>query len=95
MKYRGFYATNSIDNNIQREDKNGKTITCDGYFFQVFADEEMKLEIDNFYGAVGFDLPNNSKEEAESFAREMIDCELKEYLKTKEELEELYEQRNG
>jgi len=91
MKYRGFYVTSSIDNNIQRENKNEKVVICDGYFYQVFADEEMKLEIDNFIAAVGFELPNNSQAEADSFAREMIDCEFKEYQKTKEELEGFYE----
>ena len=88
MKYRGFYVEITADKNIIREDKEGGEKLCSGFLCQVFADETMLKEIDNFYAASGFELANNSLEEVQLFVREMIDCELKEYQKRKDEFYE-------
>jgi len=88
MKYRGFYTKITADENIIRVDKNGRERICDGFLCQVFTDESMAKEIDNFYAASGFELANDSLEEVQLFVREMIDCELKEYQKRKDELNE-------
>lgn len=87
MKYRGFYAKITADENIIRVDKNGRERQCNGFLCQVFADETMLKQIDNFYAASGFELANNSLEERQLFVREMIDCELKEYQKRKDGFE--------
>lgn len=84
MKYRGFYAKITADKNIISEDKEGSEKLCNGFLCQVFADETISKEIDNFYAASGFELANDSLEEAQLFVREMIDCELKEYQKRKD-----------
>ena len=88
MKYRGFYVEITADKNIIREDKEGGEKLCCGFLCQVFADETMLKEIDNFYAASGFELVNNSLEEVQLFVREMIDCEFKEYQKRKDEFYE-------
>jgi len=88
MKYRGFYVEITADKNIIREDKEGGEKLCCGFLCQVFADETMLKEIDNFYAASGFELANNSLEERQLFVREMIDCEFKEYQKRKDEFYE-------
>ena len=46
----------------------------------------MAEEIDNFCGAVGYELSDDSKETAEQFAREVVDMEIKEYQRYKNEL---------
>lgn len=88
MKYRGFYVEITADKNIIREDKDGGEKLCSGFLCQVFADEGNLKEIDNFYAASGFELVNDSLEEVQLFVREMIDCELKEYQKRKDEFYE-------
>lgn len=79
MKYKGFYVKITPDSNLNREDKDGKDIRCDGFTIEVFADESEKLEIDVFSAAVDFELMKDSLEEAEQFAKDYIDCEEKEY----------------
>jgi len=88
MKYRGFYVEITADKNIIREDKDSGKKLCNGFLCQVFPNESMAKEIDNFYAASGFELANNSLEEVQLFVREMIDCELKEYQKRKDEFNE-------
>lgn len=46
----------------------------------------MDVEIDNFCGAVGYELPDDSEEAAEQFAREVVDMEIKEYQRYRNEL---------
>lgn len=79
MKYKGFYVKITPDTDLHREDKDGNDILCDGFTIEVFADESEKLEIDVFSAAVDFELLDNSREEAEQFAKDYIDCEEKEY----------------
>jgi len=62
------------ESGIVREDLDGSTKVCSGYRYRVFSDSEMT---DEFCAAVGFELPDDSTENAELFAREYIDCELK------------------
>ena len=88
MKYRGFYAKITAAENIIRMDKNGRERLCDGFLCQVFTDESMVKEIDNFYAASGFELANDSLEEVQLFVREMIDCEIKEYQMRKDKFNE-------
>lgn len=84
MKYRGFFITKTLDNKLKREDKDGSIKTCQGYFYKVFTDESKNCELDHFSAAVGFELADSSKESADCFAREMVDCEYKEYCRMSE-----------
>ena len=52
----------------------------------MFTDDSMAEEIDNFCGAVGYELSDDSEETAEQFAREVVDMEIKEYQRYKNEL---------
>lgn len=81
MKYKGFYVKITPDTNLNREDKNGNDIRCNGFTIEVFVDESEKLEIDVFSAAVDFELLKDSLEEAEQFAKDYIDCEEKEYCR--------------
>lgn len=84
MKYKGFFVKFTADNNLIRESKK----SCIGFIIEVFSDESKKYEIDIFSAAVGFEIRNNSLEEAEEFAKDYIDCEEKEYRRM---LNEFYE----
>ena len=75
MRYKGFYIKISPDSNIRRVDKKGRDILCEGFLIQVFADE-----IDNFSAAVGFEILENSFEEAVQFAKDFVECEGKECM---------------
>ncbi|MBP5604271.1 MAG: hypothetical protein J6X60_01830 [Ruminiclostridium sp.] len=86
MKYRGMFVEITPENGIVREDLDGGTKVCPGYRYRVFSDTEMT---DEFCAAVGFELPDDSTENAELFAREYIDCELKKLA------QENNEQENG
>ena len=86
MKYRGMFVEITPENGIVREDLDGGTKVCSGYRYRVFSDTEMT---DEFCAAVGFELPDDSTENAELFAREYIDCELKKLA------QENNEQENG
>ena len=88
MRYKGFYVKITPDNDLHREDKDGKDICCKGFTIEVFADESEKLEIDVFSAAVNFEIFENSLSEAEQFAKDYIDCEEKEYCRMIDEFNE-------
>ncbi len=81
MRYKDFYVRITPDNSIQRVDKKGNEVLCDGFMIRIFADENKQIEIDNFTAAVGFEILENSFAEAEQFAKDFVDCEGKEYIK--------------
>lgn len=81
MRYKDFYMRITPDRSIQRVDKKGNEVFCDGFIIQVFADETEQIEIDNFTAAVGFEILENSFAEAVQFAKDFVDCEGKEYIK--------------
>ena len=84
MKYRGMFVEITPENGIVREDLDGGAKVCPGYRYRVFSDTEMT---DEFCAAVGFELPDDSTENAELFAREYIDCELKKLAQDNNEQE--------
>lgn len=77
MKYKGFYVKITPDTDLHREDKDGNDVRCNGFVIEVFADESERVQIDGFSAAVDFELMKNSLEEAEQFAKDYIDCEVK------------------
>ena len=78
MRYKDFYVRITPDSFIQRVDKMGNEILCEGFLVQIFADKNEHNEIDNFTAAVGFEILENSLAEAEQLAKDFIDCEGKE-----------------
>ena len=86
MKYRGMFVEITPESGIVREDLDGGIKVCSGYCYRIFLESEMT---DEFCAAVGFELPDDSTENAELFAREYIDCELKKLA------QENNEQENG
>lgn len=85
MKYKGFFVKITPETNLQREDKDGLIVACEGFTIEVFSDESEKLEIDVFSAAVDFELLKNSLEEAEQFVMDYIDSEEKEYQRMLDE----------
>ena len=67
------------DRSIQRVDKKGNEVFCDGFIIRIFADENKQIEIDNFTAAVGFEILENSFAEAVQFAKDFVECENKIY----------------
>ena len=77
MRYKDFYVRITPDRSIQRVDKKGNEVFCDGFIIQVFADGTEQIEIDNFTAAVGFEILEDSFAEAKQLAKDYIDCEGK------------------
>lgn len=85
MLYHGFYAKITPLNHIQREKKDGSIALCDGFQIKIFSDSSEEIPVDVFTAAVGFELLHYSVEDAEQFAKDVIDSEEKEYLRMLEE----------
>lgn len=79
MRYKDFYVKITPDRSIQRVDKKGNEVFCDGFIIRIFADENKQIEIDNFTAAVGFEILENSFAEAVQFAKDFVECENKIY----------------
>ena len=79
MRYKDFYVRITPDKYIPRVDKKGDKILCEGFLIQIFAYKNEQDEIDNFTAAVGFEILEDSFEEAVQFAKDFIDCENKIY----------------
>ena len=77
MRYKDFYVRITPNSSIQRVDKTGNEVLCDGFTIQIFVDEEEHSEIDNFSAAVGFEILEDSLAEVEQLAKDFIDCEGK------------------
>lgn len=77
MRYKDFYVRITPDNSIQRVDKKGNEVLCEGFLIQIFADENGQDEIVNFTAAVGVEILEYSLAEAEQLAKDFIDCEGK------------------
>ena len=80
MRYKDFYVRITPDKYIPRVDKKGDKILCEGFLIQIFADKKEQGEIDNFTAAVGFEILENSFEEAVQFAKDFVECEGKECM---------------
>lgn len=80
MKYKGFYIEITSSSDVERTDSDGKIQHCYGFNFQVFADENKSEKIDEFTAAVGYELLENSADEAEQFAKDVVGCDTKESL---------------
>ena len=80
MLYHGFYVKFVPMANIPREDNDGKIVFCYGYEIYIFSDSEMKTPVEVFYAAEGFEITSATLENAEQFAKDVIDIEQKKYF---------------
>lgn len=85
MLYHGFYVKITPLKNIQREKKDGSITLCDGFQIEIFPDSSEEIPVDVFTAAVGFEILNHSAQDAEQFAKDVIEGEEKEYLRLLEE----------
>lgn len=85
MLYHGFYVKFTPLKNIQREKEDSSIAFCSGFQIEIFSDSSEEIPLDAFTAAVGFEILNNSMQDAEQFAKDVIDSEEKEYLKLLEE----------
>lgn len=80
MLYHGFYVKFVPMEEISREDNDGKIVFCYGYEIYIFSDSEMKTPAEVFYAAEGFEITSATLENAEQFAKDVIDIEQKKYF---------------
>lgn len=81
MIYHGFYIKITPQNNLRREKKDGSIAICKGYRIEIFSDVTKEITVDVFTAAVGFEILHDTIDEAEQFAKDVIDSEEKEYLR--------------
>ena len=80
MLYHGFYVEFIPTVNIPRTDKDGKTVYCRGYEIRIYLDSKKESIVDGFYAAEGFEIVSAVIEDAEQFAKDVIDIEQKKYV---------------
>ena len=79
MLYHGFYVEFIPTINIPREDKNGDVVYCNGYEIKIFSDSDKRCPINAFYAAEGFEIVSAVIDEAEQFAKDVINIEQKKF----------------
>ncbi len=77
MLYHGFYVDFIPLINIPREDKNGGINYCRGYEIKIFSDAEKRNPVNGFYAAEGYEIISAKIDDAEQFAKDVIDLEQK------------------
>ena len=85
MRYHGFYVKITPKENIHREKKDGSIVDCNGFQIEIFSDRVEEILVDVFTAVAGFEILSNSVQDAEEFAKDVIDSEEKEYLRLLEE----------
>lgn len=77
MLYHGFYVDFIPMINIPKECEKGDVVYCSGYEIRIFSDSEKKCPVNVFYAAEGFEIVAAVIDEAEQFAKDVIDLEQK------------------
>ena len=80
MNYKNF-EIRLAEAKIPRQDRQGRTVECDGFIVEIFT-HDSDIPVNVFNAAVGYELLENSIEEAEQLAKDYIDVEEKELRKT-------------
>lgn len=75
MNYKNF-EIRLTDAKIPRQDRQGRTIECDGFIVEIFT-QDSDIPVNVFNAAVGYELLENSIDEAEQLAKDYIDVEEK------------------
>ena len=79
MQYKGYVLRITPADDLVRSDEKGNDIVCEGFNIKVFKDKEKTKLFDEFSAAVGYEILENSLEEAEQFAKDTIICEEKQF----------------
>lgn len=58
-----------------RVNRDGQSVTCDGFMIEIYDSKEKKNAVDIIYAAVGYELLENDIHEAEQLAKDYIDSE--------------------
>lgn len=77
MSYKN-YVIRLTEAKIQRQDRQGRTIECDGFIIEIFT-QDSEVPVYVFNAAVGYELLENSFDEAEQLAKDYIDVEEKKF----------------
>ena len=72
---------------LKRTDDARREVICKGYWFEVFVDEQMTIPLDVFGGAVGFEMVENSMDQAVQFMKDVVEAEEKRYWEVLKEME--------
>lgn len=80
MNYKNF-EIRLTEAKIPRQDRQGNTIECDGFIIEIFT-KDSDIPVNVFNAAVGYELLENSINEAEQIAKDYIDVEEKELRRT-------------
>lgn len=77
MSYKNF-EIRLTEVKIPRQDRQGRTIECDGFIIEIF-NQDSDVPVNVFNAAVGYELLENSFDEAEQLAKDYIDVEEKKF----------------
>lgn len=90
MKYGEYYVSTCWDTGIERTDEHGNPQICKGYFCQVYSDEEMNDQVDDFCLAIGHEIPDDSNESIDKGIRWYLGIPMEEsdITETAEEVNE-------
>ena len=80
MNYKNF-EIRLTEAKIPRQDRQGRTVECDGFIIEIVT-HDSETPVDVFNAAVGYELLENSIDEAEQLAKDYIDVEEKKLRKT-------------
>ena len=75
MNYKNFEIRLTMAK-IPRQDRQGRTIECDGFIVEIFT-QDSEVPVNVFNAAVGYELLENSIDEAEQLAKDYIVVEEK------------------
>lgn len=77
MNYKNF-EIRLTEAKIPRHDRQGRTIECNGFIVEIFT-QDSEVPVNVFNAAVGYELLENSIDEAEQLAKDYIDVEEKKF----------------
>ena len=80
MNYKDF-EIRLTEAKIPRQDRQGRNIECDGFIVEIFT-QDSAVPVNVFNAAVGYELLENSIDEAEQLVKDYIDVEEKKLRKT-------------
>lgn len=77
MNYKNF-EIRLTEAKIPRQDRQGRNIECDGFIVEIFT-QDSEIPVNVLNAAVGYELIENSIDEAEQLAKDYIDVEEKKF----------------
>ena len=80
MNYKNF-EIRLTEAKIPRQDRQERTVECDGFIVEIFT-QDSDIPVNVFNAAVGYELLENSIDEAEQLVKDYIDVEEKKLRKT-------------